>query len=105
VEAKTEETEHRSKASSDAVGSSLGILTFLGGLAILLVTFTLAYGMFGVSARETLGDQKDVTEIGKTFGHVLLRIGLLLVMSIVGSVIAGQGIRLYFAARSKDRGE
>jgi hypothetical protein len=42
-----------------------------------------------------------VTELGKSFGHVLLRIGLLLVMSIVGSIIAGIGIRLYLAARAK----
>jgi hypothetical protein len=59
--------------------------------------------MFAVSARETLGDGKDVTELGKSFGHVLLRIGLLLVMSVVGSIIAGQGIRLYLAARAKQQ--
>jgi hypothetical protein len=57
--------------------------------------------MFMVPARETLGDEKDVTELGKTFGHVVLRVGLLLVMSVVGSVIAGQGVRLYLASRSK----
>ena len=45
--------------------------------------------------------EKDVTELGKTFGHVLLRVGLLLVMSVVGSVIAGQGVRMYLASRSK----
>ena len=89
------------KPNNDGVGGILGILTFLAGLAILILTFKLAYDMFTVPARETLGDEKDVTELGKTFGHVVLRIGLLLVMSIVGSVIAGQGARLYFASRSK----
>jgi hypothetical protein len=86
---------------SDWVGSGLGIITFLLGLALLIFTFRNAAAMFSVSARETLGDQKDVTELGKSFGHVLLRIGLLLVMSVVGSLIAGQGIRLYLASRTK----
>ena len=86
---------------SDWVAAALGMLTFVLGLGLLIFTFRHAAQMFSVSAREALGDEKDVTELGKSFGHVLLRIGLLLVMSVVGSLIAGQGIRLYFAARSK----
>lgn len=89
------------KSGNEVIGTLLGIAAFLAGLVILFVTFSLAYGMFGVPARETLGDEKDVTELGKTFGHVLLRVGLLLVMSVVGSVIAGLGVRLYLASRSK----
>ncbi|MEO7453777.1 MAG: hypothetical protein ABIV13_03330 [Fimbriimonadales bacterium] len=89
------------KPSSDLTGTLLGIGAFIAGLVILFVTFRLAYGMFMLPARETLGDEKDVTELGKTFGHVVLRVGLLLVMSVVGSVIAGQGVRLYLASRSK----
>jgi hypothetical protein len=85
------------------MGVVLGILTFLLGLGLLIYTFQHASAMFAVSARETLGDGKDVTELGKSFGHVLLRIGLLLVMSVVGSIIAGQGIRLYLAARAKQQ--
>ena len=89
------------KSGNDAVGAMVGIAAFVAGLVILFVTFRLAFDMFNVPARETLGDEKDVTELGKTFGHVLLRVGLLLVMSVVGSVIAGQGVRLYLASRSK----
>ena len=89
------------KPANDALGALFGIGAFVAGLVILFVTFQLAYGMFNVPARETLGDEKDVTELGKTFGHVLLRVGLLLVMSVVGSVIAGQGVRMYLASRSK----
>lgn len=89
--------------ASDGVGTLLGIASFLAGLVILFVTFRLAFGLFTVPARETLGDEKDVTELGKIFGHVILRVGLLLVMSVVGSVIAGLGVRLYLAARSKPR--
>lgn len=82
------------------MGVAIGMVTFLFGLALLIMTFRHAATMFAIPARETLGNEKDVTELGKTFGHVILRIGLLLVMSIVGSIITGQGIRLYLAARS-----
>ena len=94
------ETE-KPKSGNDGIGALLGFAAFVAGLIILFVTFRLAYDMFNVPARETLGDEKDVTELGKTFGHVLLRVGLLLVMSVVGSVIAGQGVRLYLASRSR----
>ena len=104
TEEPTEESseKHRS-GSQDWMGVVLGILTFLLGMGLLIFTFRHAAAMFAVSARETLGDGRDVTELGKSFGHVLLRIGLLLVMSIVGSIIAGQGIRLYLAARAKQQ--
>ena len=99
TEAKVKPAEH--KAGNDATGAILGIAAFIAGLIILFVTFRLAFGMFSLPARETLGDEKDVTELGKTFGHVVLRVGLLLVMSVVGSVIAGLGVKLYLASRSK----
>ena len=104
TEEKAEEPSPKAPAGSqDWLGVGLGILTFLLGLGLLIFTFQHASAMFAVSARETLGDGKDVTELGKSFGHVLLRIGLLLVMSVVGSIIAGQGVRLYLAARAKQQ--
>jgi hypothetical protein len=96
-----EEKPKPAKGGQETAGALLGIAAFIAGLVILFVTFGLAHEMFSVPARETLGDEKDVTELGKTFGHVLLRVGLLLVMSVVGSVIAGLGVRLYLASRSK----
>ena len=102
-EQKNPTESEKPKSGNDALGALLGIAAFIAGLVILFVTFQLAFAMFNVPARETLGDEKDVTELGKTFGHVLLRVGLLLVMSIVGSVIAGQGVRLYLASRSKSQ--
>lgn len=98
-----ERPEEKPAGSHDWMGVVLGIVTFVVGLGLLIFTFQHAAAMFAVSARETLGDGKDVTELGKSFGHVLLRIGLLLVMSVVGSIIAGQGIRLYLAARARQQ--
>ncbi len=98
-----EAPEKKPQGSQDWIGVVLGMVTFLLGLGLLIFTFQHAASLFAVSARETLGDGNDVTELGKSFGHVLLRIGLLLVMSVVSSLIAGQGIRLYLAARARQQ--
>lgn len=87
----------------DWAGGGLGILTFLLGLGVLFFTFRLAAEMFAVPAADALGTNKDVTELGKSFGHVVLRIGMLLVMSVVGSMITGHGIKLYLASRSQPK--
>lgn len=101
TETAADATESSKTGSQDWLGMGLAILTFLLGLGLLIYTFSRAAAMFAVPAREALGDGKDVTELGKSFGHVLLQIGLLFVMCIIGSVVSGVGVRLYLAARAK----
>jgi hypothetical protein len=86
---------------TDWVGAVLGGAIFLFGIGLLIYTFLQASTMFAIPAKTTLEGEKDITAIGATFGNVLLRIGLLLVMSIVGSIISGKGIRMYLAARTR----
>ncbi|MBA3724990.1 MAG: hypothetical protein H0W86_00725 [Armatimonadetes bacterium] len=86
---------------TDWFGVVLGALIFLFGIGLLVFTFLEAAKMFAIPAKDALGAKKDITEIGVSFGHVLLRIGLLLVMSIVGSIVSGKGIRMYLAARAR----
>lgn len=86
---------------TDWFGVVIGALTFLFGIGLLVFTFVQASNMFSTPPPSVVGATKDITEIGLSFGHVLLRIGLLLVMCIVGSIISGKGVRMYLAARAR----
>lgn len=86
---------------TDWFGVIIGALTFLFGIGLLVFTFVQASNMFSASPKEAVGSSRDITEIGLSFGHVVLRIGLLLVMCIVGSIISGKGVRMYLAARAR----
>jgi hypothetical protein len=83
----------------DVIGSVLGILVFLGGVALLIVTFRLAFDMFRVPPQTVLsgkpGQPLNLQLAGTTFVGVILRILLLLVMGFVSSLIANRGIHLY----------
>jgi len=91
------------KTHRDFFGSFIGILAFLGGVALLLLVFKLAYEMFSTPPSTTLGingsKKLDLNAgISSLFG-VMIRILLLLVMGLVGSWIANRGISLYTQAR------
>ena len=77
----------------------MGMLVFLGGVALLAYTFQTALGMFRVPAQEALGIKTgkpvDLNEAGARFAGVLVRVLLLVVMAIVGSLVANRGIHLY----------
>jgi hypothetical protein len=88
----------------DLVGRILGILVFLGGIAALALVFMIAYHYFN----SPLGELKPplrapstvppATQLGKSALAMLIRIGLLIVMTIAGSLIAGRGVQMYFAS-------
>ena len=88
----------------DALGAGIGILTFLGGIALLVVTFSLAYGMFSVPPESAIGGGQakslDLSRMGESLVWILGRVLLLLVMCIAGSLIAGRGLRLYASSRA-----
>jgi len=81
------------------LGKVIGILTFLGGIALLVLTFKLAFDMFQVPPDQALHLEKgkvlDVAVAGQSFGVLLLRVLLLIVMGLVGSLVANRGIKLY----------
>lgn len=85
----------------DRVGGWLGVITFLGGIALLLITFRMAYDLFSVPPDQVLklkpGQEINVNDTGQAAFVLVFRMMMLLVMSIVGSVIANRGIKLYSA--------
>ncbi len=83
----------------DLGGSVLGILTFLGGIAMLGLTFKLAYDLFTQSPTQVLGitpgKPLDLGSAGASFLGVAVRMLLLVIMAVVGSAIANRGATLY----------
>jgi hypothetical protein len=77
----------------------VGILVFLGGIALLVVTFRLAYDLYNIPPEQALKlDQQkaiDVAATGNSLAGIVIRSLLLLVMGLVSSVIAGRGVQLY----------
>lgn len=80
-------------------GRIVGIVTFLVGVSLLFWTFQLAYQMFSVPQPVQLGMKEgqavDLPKAGQALVGVFVRILLLLVMAILGSVIANRGVKLY----------
>jgi len=87
----------------DFVGSAIGILVFLGGIALLLFVFRLAFEMFSVPTNTALdlhkGKPIDLGAAGSSLTVIILRIFLLLIMGLFGSWIANRGISLYTHSR------
>ncbi len=88
--------------SRNVSGQLIGLLTFLGGVGLLLLTFKLAYELFQMPPAQVLGFKEeevlDVNNAGRSAMALLFRVIVLLLMSVLGSVIANRGIRLYQAA-------
>ncbi len=88
-----------SRPQRNVPGSLLGLSVFLGGIALLGLTFWRAYQMFSVPSDQALGLAEgqafDVARAGGNAAGILVRIFLLMVMALVGSVIANRGITLF----------
>jgi len=89
----------------DLIGRIIGLLVFFVGVGLLLLVFKLAYGLFTASPATALGikitgDPKHdpgAALIGQAFGHLLIKILLLFMMSVASSFIAQKGINLFFS--------
>ena len=93
----------------DLTGRILGIIVFLAGIGVLAVVFVFAYTFFtspscGVQIPSGADAQAAPTsELGASAVVILAKMLSLIVMAIVGSIIAGKGMQLYFTAtRSAD---
>ena len=87
----------------DRLGAFVGMATFLGGVAILVLTFFLAYHLFQVPPERALdlqaGKPLDVNDAGRALLGLVYRIVMLLLMCVAGSMIASRGIKLYASGR------
>ncbi len=84
----------------DWLGLMLGLIVFLVGIGMLVFTFFHASLLFATPPERLVKKEDvDVAQIGMNFADVVLRIGYLLVMSAIGSMISSRGVRMYQAAR------
>ena len=92
----------------DALGTVLGLAVFLLGVGLLLLTFKLAYNMFSVPPGQALqltpNQEIQVATVAPTLTGLVLRVFLLLVMGVVGSLVANRGVHLYTESRGRMEG-
>ena len=90
----------------DITGRFLGAITFLIGVGLLGFVFHEAYMLFRTNSEQALGlvftgnPKLDPTalKIATQFGWLILKIALMFLMAIAGSLISQKGINLYFSA-------
>ena len=91
--------------NNDILGRILGLLIIIAGVVMLFYVFQYALKLF---TSDTLGLQvpagkKEATEalsiLGVSALSLFIRIALLFLMSIIGSIITSKGIQLMVASR------
>ncbi len=97
---------HDREPGEHIAGRFIGILVFLGGIAMLVLAFVLAYQAFHdpkviiPAAALNAKPAANPTVVYLTMG---LRLVLLFVMGYIGSLIAARGAQLFFSARRELR--
>jgi hypothetical protein len=85
----------------DLLARVIGLLVFALGIAILVVSFVIAYRLFtSPSAGLVVAPSKPgavVTNLSNSALTTVRQIGLLVIMVLVGSLVASRGIQMYFA--------
>ncbi len=87
----------------------LGILVFLVGIGLLAFAFVTAYNWFtdpSAGLQMVPGPSSTVpatTTMGTSALRLFIRLALLLIMTIIGSLIASRGAQIYFAASEQKR--
>ncbi|MBM3494331.1 MAG: hypothetical protein FJX72_08430 [Armatimonadetes bacterium] len=87
----------------DLLARLLGVLTFVGGLAIIAFVLKLGYGLYtdptlGHGLKPAKPTDPVWTGIVGGFVSLVVRILLLFLGSVCGSLIANKGLRLYVGA-------
>jgi hypothetical protein len=86
---------------------TVGVITFLVGVGLLLVTFKLAYDLFTVPPTNILeqsrqaGDAIDIGKSGNNIVALIFRVLLLIVMGLMGSLIANRGVSMFTHSRTQ----
>lgn len=92
----------------------LGLLVFLAGVGVLVWVFLAANRLFNTPApplpvaapaNAANPGPSPFVAIGASFGELVQRLLVLLLMSVAGSVVASKGVQLYFAARPLPGGD
>jgi hypothetical protein len=89
--------------------TTIGLLTFLVGVAMIGFAFYLAYQIFTVPPHvrmnAVLGSAIDIGSTVEVLVKIIIQILLLVAMAGFGSMVANRGIKLYANANKRDRPE
>ncbi len=97
------ETPVVARRRGDLFAKLCSILVFFLGIVLIFFVFWLSYHLFtdpnlGLHIASNPKTGPSIYDIVKEFAVLVLRIMLLCLMSICGSLIANKGIHLYFSA-------
>ena len=91
----------------DLFAKVMGFLVMMVGLAVILGVLWLGFGMFkdpNLGMGRPGATAPSATDLGTGFVKLLLRLALLFLGSISGSLIANKGIHLYFTGSGAPSG-
>ena len=79
-----------------------GMTVFIVGILVLLFVFFTAYMMFNAPSAKILPGEEVTTavDLAKSLTAVLVKIVLLFIMTLAGSLVAARGIQLYFGGKA-----
>lgn len=88
-------------------GPLVGVLVFLFGVGLILMTFWWAFQLYQTPPLDALNVNPDkpinLNGAAQSLLRSLFQVVLLVVMAAIGSIIAGRGIKMYSAtARPED---
>jgi len=93
------EKPNRKGHNKDWFGATLGLLVFLVGVGLLVLVFKMSLDLFNTPPKMSLeiktGRAIDVAKASDTATAVVVRVIVLVLMAITGSLIANRGIHLY----------
>ncbi len=84
----------------DLFARTIGFLVFVLGLSIIIAVLMMGFDLYrdpNLGIRST-GPTPTATEIGSSLARIVLKLLLLFLGSISGSLIANKGVKLYFAS-------
>ncbi len=94
-------TRHR----RDVVATLLGIVVFAVGVAMLVFVFQTALRLFNTPLdswfRQTTKDAPKLQDLAGVGTLVAIRVVLLAIMAVVGSLVTNRGIQMYFGASAR----
>ncbi len=88
---------------SDIAARIVGMIVFISGIALLVIVFGIAFKFFSAESNAMQASVNNTTaapvtaKLGQSALSLIIRIGLLIVMALVGSLLASRGIQFYFA--------
>jgi formate hydrogenlyase subunit 3/multisubunit Na+/H+ antiporter MnhD subunit len=97
------ESPRSRREGRDWLGSLAGLVVFLGGVALLVKVFQIAYDLYTTPPRVSMemkpGQPLDVAFAADRFTGLVVKVIVLILMAGLASVIANRGIIMYTRSR------